>query len=147
MTMTKLHCPTCGVEIDEHEAGRCLDAWAGEVVMGWTKQKPGHGPCCTCQVCGWGHDDIDGTCLCGFQPSYYIAAAWMLVEKLVNDSLSPTVFWDDGDDKPEHAVWAACIAHYGETEGEFWLCDGFADTAPLAITRAAIKASLKGTEK
>ena len=31
----KIKCPTCGVEIDEHSAGRCLDAWVASVVMGW----------------------------------------------------------------------------------------------------------------
>jgi len=25
--MNTLHCPTCGVHIDEHESGRCLDEW------------------------------------------------------------------------------------------------------------------------
>ena len=132
--MTKLHCPTCGVHIDEHEAGGCLDLWAGEVVMGFGYNEESSG----LSKRWFGRPD---------RYSERIGPAWMLVEKLVNDSLSPTVFWDDGDDKPEHAAWAACIAHYGETEDEFWLCDGFADTAPLAITRAAIKASLKGKEK
>jgi len=28
-------CPRCGKPVDEHEAGRCLDAWFAEVVMGW----------------------------------------------------------------------------------------------------------------
>ena len=31
---SKLLCPKCGVEIDEHEAGRCLDAWIHGFVMG-----------------------------------------------------------------------------------------------------------------
>ena len=30
----KLNCPECGVEIDEHETGRCLDAWVHGFVMG-----------------------------------------------------------------------------------------------------------------
>lgn len=25
--MTDFHCPTCGTELMEHEAGRCLDNW------------------------------------------------------------------------------------------------------------------------
>ena len=30
----KLNCPECGVPVDEHDAGRCLDAWIHSLVMG-----------------------------------------------------------------------------------------------------------------
>ena len=30
--MDKLHCPECGVHIDEHPAGRCLDVWVAETI-------------------------------------------------------------------------------------------------------------------
>lgn len=29
-----MNCPTCGLNIDEHPANRCLDAWVAEEVMG-----------------------------------------------------------------------------------------------------------------
>lgn len=30
-----MNCPHCKVEINKHEATRCLDAWVAEHVMGW----------------------------------------------------------------------------------------------------------------
>ena len=30
-----MNCPHCNTSVDEHEAGRCLDAWVAEAVMGW----------------------------------------------------------------------------------------------------------------
>ncbi|KKK65183.1 hypothetical protein LCGC14_2976710, partial [marine sediment metagenome] len=30
-----MKCPHCQIEVDEHEANRCLDAWVAEVVMDW----------------------------------------------------------------------------------------------------------------
>ena len=37
--MTDLKCPRCGVELENHEAGRCLDEWIAEKVMGWKRVK------------------------------------------------------------------------------------------------------------
>lgn len=32
-----MNCPTCGLDIDEHPADRCLDAWVAEAVFGRQK--------------------------------------------------------------------------------------------------------------
>ena len=68
MTMTKLYCPTCGVEIDEHEAGRCLDAWAGRAVLKYAYRM-----------------SESGLKIWIGEPEKYsddISAAWMLEEKI-----------------------------------------------------------------
>lgn len=45
-----MNCPTCGLDIDEHPANRCLDAWVAEEVMGLnvvSRDWPcGYGPDC-----------------------------------------------------------------------------------------------------
>ena len=132
--MTKLHCPTCGFEIDEHEAGPCLDAWAATDVMKWKWN----------DSLGWGNrpywtdktETEEGPACDDWSPSTDIAAAWMLVEKLDADG------------------WAINILYY-EKSAEVYFCREIPRTAgagwviaepkcpgplSLSITRAAIKA-------
>ena len=112
--MTKLHCPTCGVHIDEHEAGGCLDLWAGEVVMGFGYNEESSG----LSKRWFGRPD---------RYSERIGPAWMLVERLEFNHVQV----DKTDDRSE--LWyctVSCRPHVDRAWG---------DTAPLAITRAAIK--------
>lgn len=51
------------------EPGPALDARVAEA-LGTPWMKPTHGTCCTCQDCGWPHDQ----CKCGYSTD--IAAAW-----------------------------------------------------------------------
>ena len=129
----KLNCPECGVEIDEHDAGRCLDAWVAEKIMDDNPHWLGDGIEVNILSIGESGDEV-------LHYSTNIAAAWQVVEKMRDSGLCPTVYWDDGDDIPDCTGWQVCMAHYGNTEDEFRLYDGWASTAPLAICRAAIKA-------
>lgn len=57
-----------------------LDKLVAEKVMGWKPRKPTHGPCCTCQDCGW---EKDG-CLCYFSPSTDISDAMRVLKRFDN---------------------------------------------------------------
>ena len=123
MMMTKLHCPTCGIEIDEHEAGRCLDVWAGEVVMGY--DYTGRRPELSERWIG--------------RPDRYserIGPAWTLVEKFREDPLShrtATSFVD-------------AIADATDANQDDFMADVYnlmMGLTPLTITRAAIKATAR----
>ena len=103
------------------KAGRELDALIADF-MGQPFCKPTHGTCCTCQVCGHGYDE----CQCGY--SEYIEMAWLVVEKL------------------DMGIGIDKIRNYNDPESFYWDV-GFdkggtaqADTAPLAICLAALKA-------
>ena len=137
--MTKLHCPTCGVEIDEHEATTCLDAWVAERVMGWEKcnnwwMRPVDGE--ICRLVTAAHSG-------SWNPSQDIAAAWVLVEKVAD--LHGCQFSIERVGRP----WEIKCGRYGAvvSGGDLWYerpdltLAVYAPTAPLAITRAAIKAA------
>lgn len=34
-----MNCPTCGLDIGEHPASRCLDAWIAKMLFGWDGQR------------------------------------------------------------------------------------------------------------
>lgn len=121
-----MNCPHCNVHIDEHPASRCLDAWVARGVMDWMLVIT--------------HDDVDWVCADSegqrrLIPAYStdIAAAWEVVEKL-----SQYCYVDIGVD-----VSGAQVQIDVNDNGEWQLAfveSTRADTAPLAISRAAIKA-------
>ena len=101
---------------DEMPAGREMDAMVAEL-MGTPHMKPHHGTCCTCEDCGWPHDE----CKCGYSAD--IAAAWPLMQ----------VGW--GIERVEDGY------NVVESPGHYMVKHlSSADTAPLAICRAALKA-------
>ena len=126
----KLCCPECGTHIDEHPKGRCLDAWAGEDVMGYdyTGNKP------ELKERWIGRPD---------RYSSRIAAAWVLVEKVAD--LHGCQFSIERVGKP----WEIRCGKYGavvsggdlQYERPDLTLAVYADSAPLAITRASIKAT------
>jgi hypothetical protein len=70
-----MNCPECKVHVDEHEAGRCMDAWVAEKVMdeqGWNW----HG--------AFGHKRERVVAYETLHYSTDIAAAWKVVEKMEN---------------------------------------------------------------
>ncbi len=106
---------------DEMEPGRELDALVAEKVMGEPFREPTHGVCCTCQTCGFPHDE----CRCGY--SYDIEMAWRVVDKMTSQT-----------------GWGCCL----EYENGEWECIfthdfenakyGYGNTAESAICRAAL---------
>ena len=100
-------------------------------LLGKPFKTPGHGPCCTCQTCGYDYDD----CVCGF--SEYFEDAWDLVDIMTNKGIwleasccipnsDPTVYefrfsnvkeWSVEDSMPE-AICAAFIASMERIKNE-----------------------------
>ena len=136
-----MHCPHCKTEIDEHEAGRCLDAWVAEAVMGakWTEQEN------VCRIL-WNADGVemimeewsekDWVPSTASLPQYStdIAAAWDVVEKVCTWEAEDSVLKLRGQgpspeilDEPD-----------GWYDVELGRRSGSAATAPLAICRAAL---------
>ena len=154
MMMTKLHCPTCGVHIDEHPETPCLANWAAIDVMGWTETSPN-----TFVEPGAGH-------------VYITVAPWnkdipIIIEiKTVGELLlvaSHFKVWQPQSDHSDAMMlvekldaegWAVNILYYGN-EAEVYFCYEIPRTAgadwviaepkcpgplSLSLTRAAIKA-------
>ena len=131
----KLCCPECGTHIDEHEAGECIDAWAAKDVMKWEHFNWRYIDSETKKDVSWYAGD--------FAPSKRIAAAWVLVEKVAD--LHGCQFSIERVGKP----WEIRCGKYGavvsggdlQYERPDLTLAVYADSAPLALTRAAIKAT------
>ena len=141
-------------EIDKEPAGQQLDSWVAEKVMGWrvvdsdmedtakaiyktfaVKDDDGLGvrrPLNNA-VNGWGYDD--------FNPSTNITDAWEVVETLISWKKYIHIVYTEGK---YYIGGATCeLVPHGDWD---WENDsGMADapTAPLAISRAALKAVMK----
>lgn len=119
------------MNIDEMPAGREIDALILELIF---EKKA-----CHCKsdpsMCAFGPNH----CLTcdGWMPRFHstnIAAAWEVVEKLGQKELN---FFIESC-KPHYNWWAQFVPHNKDDE-----VHGEADTAPLAICRAALKAVMK----
>jgi len=130
--MPDLLCPHCQTEVDEHEAGRCLDAWVADVVMDYFENYSGataeyvtEGMFDMVNEHGWRVEVIPA-------PHYStdIAAAWKVVERLLEkDRISSISF--GGWDNKQYTTYVVSIYNFDEE----------ASKAPLAICRAALRAS------
>jgi hypothetical protein len=126
------------IDVSKLDAGPELDALVAEKVMGWTKEpsaNPFPGPKSlpwnwVAPHSTWG-PGTPGKCYPTSVPKYStdIAAAWEVVEKL-RDQFEGVVV--DGIKLPGAPAWQ-CIVMNESEKGE-------AQTAPLAICRAALKA-------
>lgn len=101
--------------------------------LGWNAIKPGHGPCCTCQICGRHYDD----CICGF-PSEDIECAMKVVAALFKTGYHYRIMHDQKD--------MGCVEFWRQfTDGKIknYGCDKFEkeDELPMAICHAALKAA------
>ena len=128
-----MNCPHCNTNIDEHEAFRCLDAWVAEAVMGLVQcQADFHGDAPNCYA------PKDSSKCGSFLEDYStdISAAWEVVEK-VNQDNAMTLRWYNPDGRT--SIYSVAFG-FGKKAG------AEADTAPLAICRASIKACVSGEE-
>lgn len=155
-------------ETMSHEAGRETDALVAEKVMGWVRMTEGelYGDRFNEVYPGAANAGFDETRLCsywydpktldkhgqpcsthhvdtvleydysyiGFHPSTDISVAWLVVEKMPSDWWPEIGRMDDG-------TWYCEIVGRGDTPAD--VSDGplareLADTAPLAICRAAL---------
>ena len=130
--MGEIKCPHCDTSVDEHEAGRCLDAWVAEAVMGSAKPKHfAHTPAHVWDVVWegeWFCELIYGEGdKCKWTPRHYstdIAAAWEVVGRFPNWVIDIS-----------RGKYVAYVEPEGHGKGE-----GHSNSAPLAICRAALKA-------
>ncbi|KKM40388.1 hypothetical protein LCGC14_1563870 [marine sediment metagenome] len=158
-----MNCPHCDKPIDEHEAGRETDACVAVVVMGWfwavDKQTPAPYRRLVDPEIDYSHlpealqpDDKTLRTLEGHYDYYstYIADAWEVVNHVwvENESDFFLEYWSDG----EWFVATSPLGIYnknGKRPGAS-SCDGKKTgklSAPLAISRAALKATVSDTDK
>lgn len=108
-------------------AGPDMDRWVNHVVLRREFTTPGHGPCCTCQVCGHPFED----CICG--ASSEIGEAWSVVGAMVAKGAAVTINHWDGNTCPD-TTWNVVF------ESPMFRGEGSANSASLAICRAALRA-------
>ena len=136
-----MNCPTCNVHIDTHPAGKCLNEWIATDIMGEAKPDIAHEHFHPSPIdseggnwyCSQEYDKGDVCVWYAKNFSGYIAAAWEVLEKLSADGYSYQV-----------------LEHSDPKRGDC-LCELWKDfyrwnvnhqpTVPLAISRAAIKAT------
>jgi len=116
----EIRCPHCDTSVDEHEAGRCLDAWVAEDLMGWTRSVAGNYPWQMTPPHG-----LVGRLKVYLVPKYStdIAAAWEVVGRVREGKGNCDMQW--------RVEWGFSFG------SDFY---SWAPTAPLAICRAALKA-------
>ncbi len=138
-----MNCPHCNINIDEHEAAPCLNAWIAETVMGGVETMNFQEKA----ECYWRFETLEGkgmlvdskvlrgTAL--WSPSTSIADAWEVVEKMADEQMpnhvGPTMLHRlrQCGMKGWGVIWCSDFGYTREV---------FAQTAPLAICRATIKA-------
>lgn len=148
----KLNCPKCGVHIDDHEAGRCLDEWVITSLPLTISQATIGVPKPICSHASHYDTIWDNTGFWYCQPPVYenddafewqpiavsedIAAAWQVVKKLQRICRIDieNYKWVTKASNTVVRVYAVDFPSF-RTE---------APTAPLAICRAAIKAMYDG---
>jgi len=126
-------CPECGIEIDDHPAGRCLDRWIVEQVFGLDRMLARHNLRDGEIYYHWGYPIGHG-----IAPFYSsdIAAAWDVVEKFRGDPLSHRTA----------TSFVNAIADTTDANQDDFMADVYnliMGLNPLTICRAAIKAVAK----
>ena len=84
-------------------------------------------------------DDKGDSRILGFSPSTDISAAWDVVEKMreIDHYICPQIYWDDQDGL-EPGCWVAEFNRYAKKINDYRHFEAVANTAPLAICRAAL---------
>ena len=125
---------TCGIDIIDHPASRCLDDLVAEKVLGFIKVPfPG--------VPKFQKPTVDGVVPLFFTPNYssYISDAWEVAERMreLDQYICPQIYWDDNDGL-EPGYWVAEFNRYAKKTSDYRHYEAVAETAPLAICRAAL---------
>ncbi len=136
-----MNCPYCNTHIDEHDVAPCLDAWLAEVVMGGTETMNFQEK----SECYWRFESpegkstlVDSKIFRGsvtWSPSKRIKDAWEVVEKMAEEQMpkhvGPTMLHRlrQCGMKGWGVIWCSDFGYTREV---------FAQTAPLAICRAAL---------
>jgi hypothetical protein len=131
-------CPTCGVGIDEHEAGRCLDAWALPVLVGpkrgriyypdYMEDAKKEFPYWIPSGKPWRTHQLDA------MPVPRLSTTWPGLGLVVEEMERRGFGWSIGQSiPPEKEAWVEFWKHD-------WVFEGGGPTPFLAAVRAAIKA-------
>lgn len=115
-------------------AGRELDALIAEKVMGWAPVHDG----LNFRWADGGDYEKRHRYVCDWSPSTDIAAAWQVVERM--DSLGWYLTIDRLSSGERVRFWRCEWMRYTEENEKCGDCWEDADTAPLAICRAALEA-------
>jgi hypothetical protein len=123
---------------DSMVAGRELDALVAERVLGWKlidriEMGWGEGPDVWDCTNGKDADECYSPTRQHFAPSTDISAAWAVVERMAEDAHYLDVTFEPED---ESRTWN-CKLRLAGSKGEV---EAYADTAPLAICKAALAA-------
>lgn len=155
--MIELHCPTCGVPIDDHEPSACLDALAAGF-MGWKlseetgaylrwdeeQQRWVNSDFCLASERTCGEDEEKLTIADCFRwypwkPAEEPQSATRILTEAARRGMSVTTSFKTPFQDPDDVWWIAL--------GDVWAHgDGGPDALPLAVARAAAKAYLMGLE-
>ncbi len=138
-----MNCPHCNTHIDEHGVSRCLNAWIAEAIMGGVETMNFQEK----SECYWRFDTPEGKSMLVnskvfqgsilWSPCTKIADAWEVAEKMADEQMpkhvGPTMLHRlrQCGMKGWGVIWCSDFGYTREI---------FAQTAPLAICRAAIKA-------
>ncbi len=123
-----MQCPHCSVELQEHEASACLDAWVAVAIMSGVETMNFQEK----SECYWRFETPEGKVMLvdskirflpRWSPSTRIADAWEVLDKFYRFEVGT-----DG------MIYLCDIAHEPKKK---YLAS--AETAPLAICRAALK--------
>jgi len=140
-------CPTCGIKIIEHPANRCMDALIAKKVMGWNKIVIGG--------VGWfvkesplGMSYQYMTQSGDFEPSTDITAAWQVVERIVRppdeDCWTGPTMQINAETTKSKGEYQVVFEHLDSIDLFPSSVEATAETAPLAICRAALLAVMEG---
>lgn len=130
-----MNCPHCAVNISEHPASRCLDAWVAEAVM----KKPQVAKNLSGKWCFLRNGKF-------FVVSHYstdIAAAGEVWDKLADDGWIVSVCWGNGRDGRKYASVQLSIDLFLKADlmnRPITQMDAKALTIPHVLSRASIKA-------
>lgn len=128
------------------EAGRETDARVAEVVMGW--EVCSDMKCQGCDAPVWRHESGEwfvqpnraNADMARWSPSTDIGAAWSVVDR-VRESESVWSFHIQSPTRKTNGQWVAeVVPNYAIVPVDVDPYTAFADTAPLAIVRAALAA-------
>ena len=151
MTNSNMNCPHCGINIDEHEANRCLNIWVAEVVVGWIKtnqRRTDHQNWLEYPQIWYLKPNGDIENITNI-PEYStdIAAAWEVVMQFKNQQYPVELIGEDAHfwSRWDFNIWNPLddpdftdeMAHGWD---ESMAIKERAASAPLAICRAAVKA-------
>lgn len=134
--MTNLNCPTCGIHLDAHEVGPCLNQWAAEIFgrpdHEWREMTGTEAErtfCVRCECCP--DMVLDVTRCHGWEPAQRIGDTMLVLDRYPNVILS-------------RCNYAAPAAMATIQLADLRSVCGKGDTLALAGLRAAMRAELEG---